>query len=45
MAVVDILKVTPRQVFVRAIGPGTYFCNLISLCSLVNANEAKRKYC
>ena len=40
MAVVDILKVTPRQVFVRAIGPGTFFCNLISLCSLVNANAS-----
>lgn len=40
MAVVDILKVTPRQVYVRALGTGTFFCNLISLCSLVNANAS-----
>jgi hypothetical protein len=40
MAVVDILKVTPRQVVVRAIGTGTFFCNLITLCSLVNANAS-----
>ena len=39
MAEVTILKNTPRQAIVRAIGNGSFFCNLSSLLSTVKANS------
>jgi len=40
MAEVTILKKTPRQAIVSAVGTGTFFCNLSSLLSSVKANSA-----
>lgn len=39
MAEVIILKKTPRQAVVQAIGTGTFYCNLSSLLSSVPANS------
>ena len=39
MAEVTILKKTPRQAVVVAVGTGTFFCNLSSLLSTVVANS------
>ena len=40
MAEVTILKKTPRQAVVQAVGVGDFFCNLSSLLSTVRANSA-----
>lgn len=40
MAEVTILKKTPRQAVVQAVGVGDFFCNLTSLLSTVRANSA-----
>lgn len=40
MAEVTILKKTPRQAVVQAVGVGDFWCNLSSLLSTVRANSA-----